>query len=331
MACNFHSKDEDKNIVVFDFGGGTFDISILCGSEGVLDVQATRGDMRLGGLDLDNIIMEMCETKVYRELTLKNGGQMEEDDIVPPAMERMIRRRLRHTCEKAKMTLSIELNAMVRVEKIVGNHVVFNDHDFEMEINRTDYEEAAQEVFARLQEPVEKALEDAQMSKDEIDEIVIVGGSTRTPWVRQWLKDYFMVDDLNEGLNADEGVAYGAAIMAGIIANQLHMNSDKLEPQDKFLLLPDEAPDSETKPEVFGDGQNDNNVNSHQENRSQAQASLPRIKGVIVSDIIPLSIGISAWKTLKDKTKIQFHSVLIKQTSTIPVSYEKMYRTSIDD
>ena len=174
--------------------------------------------MMLGGLNLDQEIVKICERKIQSELTLRNGGVLEDDDIVPPALEKMIRRKLRLECEKAKLTLSSELTAVIRVDKIVVDHPVYNDLDFVHEINRDDFETAAQSIFERLEQPLNDVLDDAQMSRDEIDEVVIVGGSTRIPWIKQWLKEYFEIDSLHETLNADEGVAYGAAIMAGILS-----------------------------------------------------------------------------------------------------------------
>ena len=246
-----------KNILVFDLGGGTYDISVVCTSQGVLDVQATRGDMMLGGLELDQVIVNICERKIQKELTLRNGGVLEDDDIVPAPLEKMIRRKLRLVCEQAKLSLSAELTTQIRVDKIVADHPVYNDLDFEHEISRTDFEEAAQSVFARLEQPLVEVLEDAQMKADEVDEIVIVGGSTRTPWIKQWLKDYFKFDRLHEALNADEGVAYGAALMAGILAGQLLRQS---QPQDQQTVI------------------------------QTNQANF-----VIVNDISPLSLGIAAY------------------------------------
>ena len=218
MACDFHKIDDLLNILVFDLGGGTYDISVICSSKGSLNVEATKGDMMLGGLNLDQEIVKICERKIQSELTLRNGGVLEDDDIVPPALEKMIRRKLRLECEKAKLTLSSELTAVIRVDKIVVDHPVYNDLDFVHEINRDDFETAAQSIFERLEQPLNDVLDDAQMSRDEIDEVVIVGGSTRIPWIKQWLKEYFEIDSLHETLNADEGVAYGAAIMAGILS-----------------------------------------------------------------------------------------------------------------
>lgn len=119
------------------------------------------------------------------------------------------------------MTLSTEHTATIKVDKIVADHPSFDDFDFELEITRYDYEEAAEEVLARLEGPIREALKDAEMEIAEIDQVVVVGGSTRTPWVRQWLKDFFDTDHLYDTVNADEGVAYGATVMAGILSNQV--------------------------------------------------------------------------------------------------------------
>ena len=247
MACDFHRIDDLKNILVFDLGGGTYDISVICSSKGSLNVQATKGDMMLGGLDLDQVIVKICERKIQSELTLRNGVVLEDDDIVPPALEKMIRRKLRLVCEQAKLTLSWELTAVIRVDKIVIDHPTYNDLDFVHEISRDDFETAAQPVFARLEQPLNDVIEEAQMSREEIDEVVIVGGSTRIPWVKQWLKNYFEIDRLHETLNADEGVAYGAAIMAGILSGQLQKQNKPLDGevannQPEFMIVHDVSP-----------------------------------------------------------------------------------------
>ena len=241
--------------------------------------------MMLGGLELDQVIVKICERKIQKELTLRNGGVLEDDDIVPPALDKkMIRRKLRLVCEQAKLTLSSELTTQIRVDKIVADHPVYNDLDFEHEISRTDFEEAAQSVFARLEQPLVEVLEDAQMKADEVDEIVIVGGSTRTPWIKQWLKDYFKFDRLHEALNVDEGVAYGAALMAGILAGQLLRQS---QPQDQQTVI------------------------------QTNQANF-----VIVNDISPLSLGIAAYIHGTDQIH---QTVIIKRNIPIPVEKSQVY------
>jgi len=107
------------------------------------------------------------------------------------------------------------------VEKIVSNHNAFNDHDFEMVITRSEYEKAALEIKKQFEKPLRLALSDADMDKEEINKIVIVGGSTRTPWIKQWLKQYFDVEVLYESVNPDEGIAYGATMMAACLEGQV--------------------------------------------------------------------------------------------------------------
>ena len=136
---------------------------------------------------------------------------------MPTELLLQIRKRLLRPCERAKQALSFDLSTIIKVDKLIAGDAVFEDLDFELEIQRADYEEAASQIFARLEAPILKALTDADLDKHEVDEVILVGGSTRIPYVREWLKSYFSKDELTEKINPDEGVAYGAAMMAGIL------------------------------------------------------------------------------------------------------------------
>ena len=200
MAAGIHEEDDEKNILIFDFGGGTFDISVLTISEGVIDVQATRGDMNLGGRDLDEVLVEHC----LEEFKKTTGTDLTSD--------KRARTRLNTECEKAKINLSVAYETKIKV------HAFHNDQDLEVTVTREQFEELGAEVFEKLIQPVEDALADACMSVDEIDDILLVGGSTRIPKVRSWLQEYFEDKPPNDALNPDEAVAHGATIMAGVLA-----------------------------------------------------------------------------------------------------------------
>ena len=213
MAAGLHKIDDEKNVLVFDFGGGTFDISILCVSEGVLDVQATRGDMNLGGRDIDEKLVDYC-VEQFKESSGINLREKQYKDAI---------RRLTQECERAKITLSEQFDAEIRVSSIAV------DQDLNVAIGRDKLEELAEDIFERLEAPVDNALEEASMGKDEIDIILLVGGSTRIPRVQQWLKEYFEDEDgekINTDVNPDEAVAEGATIMAGILSDQITAAGD---------------------------------------------------------------------------------------------------------
>ena len=126
-------------------------------------------------------------------------------------------------CEQAKKELSTEFETTIRVEGLIQGHPQYEDLDFARPITRDEFEEAASEVFERLLEPLQAALDEAEMTAEEIDDVVIVGGSTRIPKVKQMLKEFFSKEELFETLDADEGVAYGAAVMAGQLGNQVYV------------------------------------------------------------------------------------------------------------
>jgi L1 cell adhesion molecule like protein len=191
----------DKHVLVFDLGGGTFDVSILSISEGQLfEVKSTAGDTHLGGEDFDNRLVEHFMAEFRR----KHGGR----DIATNA--RAIRR-LRTACEKAKRTLSSSTEATLEIDSL------FDGIDFHSKITRARFEELCADLFRSTLQPVEQALRDAKLDKRRIDEIVMVGGSTRIPKVQKLLMEFFNDKELNLSVNPDEAVAYGAAIQAAIL------------------------------------------------------------------------------------------------------------------
>lgn len=193
-------KDKELNIIIFDFGGGTFDVSLLSIEDGVFEVKATAGDTHLGGEDIDNILVNFC----CQEIKRKYNEDIKEN--------KRALRRLRTMCERAKRTLSTATQASIEVEQLV------NGIDYSTTITRARFEELCFGIFKRCIAPVEKVLLDAKMDKSQIDEIVLVGGSTRIPKVQAMLSEFFNGKQLNHSVNPDEAVAYGAAIQASILS-----------------------------------------------------------------------------------------------------------------
>jgi heat shock protein 1/8 len=219
----------EKNVLIFDLGGGTFDISLISIDDGVFEVKATAGDTHLGGEDFDNRLVE----HFTKEFKRKNKQDLSDSD-------RSLRR-LRTACEKAKRTLSSSTKATVEIDSL------YNGIDFNSSITRARFEDLCGDYFRNTLIPVEKVLMDSKTSKSQVDEIVLVGGSTRIPKVQNLLKEFFNGKNLNMSVNPDEAVAYGAAIQAAILGgNKGDVTSD--------VLLIDVAPLSlglETSGEVM--------------------------------------------------------------------------------
>lgn len=190
----------EKNVLVFDLGGGTFDVSLLTIADGVFEVVATNGDTHLGGEDFDQRVMDHF-IKVFKK---KTGKDLRTDD-------RAIQK-LRREVEKAKRALSSAHQTKVEVEAL------FDGQDFSETLTRAKFEELNMDLFRSTLKPVKKVLEDADMTKKEIDEIILVGGSTRIPKVQQLIKEFFNGKEPSRGVNPDEAVAYGAAVQACILS-----------------------------------------------------------------------------------------------------------------
>merc|ERR1712193_151214 len=195
-------KEGEKNILVFDLGGGTFDVSLLTIDNGVFEVVSTNGDTHLGGEDFDQRVMEWF-IKLYKK---KKGKDIRKDNR---ALQK-----LRREVEKAKRTLSTQYQAKVEIESF------FDGEDFSETLSRAKFEELNLELFKSTLKPVKKVLEDAGMKKSEIHEIVLVGGSTRIPKVQSLVKEYFDRKEPSRGINPDEAVAYGAAVQAGVLSGE---------------------------------------------------------------------------------------------------------------
>merc|ERR1711983_100285 len=208
---------EECNVLIFDLGGGTFDVSILTIEEGIFEVKSTAGVTHLGGEDFDNRMVDhfVNEFKRKHKKDLKGNKRA--------------LRRLRTACERAKRTLSASAQANIEIDSL------FEGIDFYTSITRARFEELCSDLFKGTLEPVEKALRDSKLDKSSIQEIVLVGGSTRIPKVQKLLQDFFNGKELNKSINPDEAVAYGAAVQAAIL------NGDDSGTVGDLLLL-DVAP-----------------------------------------------------------------------------------------
>merc|ERR1711930_31304 len=198
------SNDKEANVLIFDLGGGTFDVSILAIDGGIFEVKSTAGDTHLGGEDFDNRMVDHFVTEFKRKHKKELSGN------------KRALRRLRTACERAKRTLSASAQANIEIDSL------FEGIDFYTSITRARFEELCSDLFKGTLEPVEKALRDAKMDKSSIDDIVLVGGSTRIPKVQKLLSDFFNGKDLNKSINPDEAVAYGAAVQAAILTGEQH-------------------------------------------------------------------------------------------------------------
>jgi L1 cell adhesion molecule like protein len=203
----------EKNVLIFDLGGGTFDVSLLTIEDGIFEVKATAGDTHLGGEDFDNRLVNHFAQEFKRKY---------KKDITGNARSL---RRLRTACERAKRTLSSSAQTSIEIDSL------FEGIDFYTSITRARFEELCQDLFRSTIDPVEKVIRDAKLDKSSIDEIVLVGGSTRIPKVQKLVSDFFNGKEPNKSINPDEAVAYGAAVQAAILSG------DTSEKTQDLLLL----------------------------------------------------------------------------------------------
>lgn len=199
IAYGLDKKGGESQIIVYDLGGGTFDVSLLSIDDGVFEVLATAGDTHLGGEDFDNRVIDFL-VKQYKK---KNGADVSGNLRALGKLKREV--------EKAKRTLSSQQSTRIEIEAFEGGN------DFSETLTRAKFEELNMDLFRKTMKPVEQVLKDANLKKEDIDEIVLVGGSTRIPKVQQLLKEYFGKEP-SKGINPDEAVAYGAAVQGGILA-----------------------------------------------------------------------------------------------------------------
>ena len=210
-------KSGEQTVLIFDLGGGTFDVSLLTIDDGVFEVKATAGDTHLGGEDFDSRIVQHFISEFKRK-------HKKDISTNPRCL-----RRLRTACEKAKRTLSSTAQASIEIDSL------FDGIDFVSSLTRAKFEELNQDLFAKCMEPVEKVLKDAQVSKGNVNQIVLVGGSSRIPKIQEMLSERFNGKELNRSINPDEAVAYGAAVQAALLTGGKGKTLDS-------LLLIDVAP-----------------------------------------------------------------------------------------
>ena len=203
------NDDKEKHVLVFDMGGGTHDVSLLSLDGGVFEVKATGGDTHLGGSDLDNKISEHFIKEFQRKHKKDPSSSVR-------SMKRLITQ-----CERVKCTLSSSMTATLEIESF------FEGIDFNASLTRARFEEICSDYFRRALEPVEKVLRDAKMDKGSVDEVILVGGSTRIPKIQSMLSDYFNGKKLNNSVHPDEAVAYGAAVQAAVLTGQSSDSSIK--------------------------------------------------------------------------------------------------------
>jgi heat shock protein 5 len=200
IAYGLNKGKGESQIIVYDLGGGTFDVSLLSIDDGVFEVLATAGDTHLGGEDFDNRVIDYL-VKGYKK---KTGTDVTKNLRAMGKLKREV--------EKAKRTLSSQQSTKIEIES-------FEDgNDFSETLTRAKFEELNMELFRKTMKPVEQVIKDAGVKKEDIDEIVLVGGSTRIPKVQQLLKDFFGGKEPSKGINPDEAVAYGAAVQGGILS-----------------------------------------------------------------------------------------------------------------
>jgi heat shock protein 5 len=201
IAYGLNKKGGESQIIVYDLGGGTFDVSLLSIDDGVFEVLATAGDTHLGGEDFDNRVIDYL-VKQYKK---KTGTDVTGNLRAMGKLKREV--------EKAKRTLSSQQSTRIEIES-------FEDgNDFSETLTRAKFEELNMDLFRKTMKPVEQVLKDAKINKEDIDEVVLVGGSTRIPKVQQLLKEYFG-KEASKGINPDEAVAYGAAVQGGILSGE---------------------------------------------------------------------------------------------------------------
>merc|ERR1711935_568686 len=201
IAYGLDKKDSvARNVLIFDLGGGTFDVSLLSIEDGIFEVKATNGHTHLGGEDFDNRLVEFC----MAEFKKKSGIEIKGNNRAL--------RRLRTQCEKAKRTLSAAHQTVIECEALAEGE------DLSISLTRAKFEELCMDQFKNCMPPVEMVLKDSKTNKGQINEIVLVGGSTRIPKIQSMLSEFFNGKQLNKSINPDEAVAYGAAVQAAVLS-----------------------------------------------------------------------------------------------------------------
>merc|ERR1712054_95916 len=223
LAYGLDRKGSDEqNILVFDLGGGTFDVTVLTIEKGVFEVASTNGDTHLGGEDFDQRIMDHL-IKMFKRKHKKDCSQ-----------DKRALQKLKKEAERAKRTLSSNAQTRIEIEAL------FDGVDFSETLTRAKFEELNLDLFKKTMKPVKKALEDSKMAKSDIDEVVLVGGSTRIPKVQQLLSNFFNGKELNQDINPDEAVAFGATVQGGILSGEGGETEDGLMSKiiDRNTVIP---------------------------------------------------------------------------------------------
>ena len=211
IAYGLDKTDGEQNVLIYDLGGGTFDVSLLTIEDGIFEVRATAGNTHLGGEDFDsNMVKHFCN-----EFKRKHRGKDMTSD--PRSM-----RRLRSACERAKRTLSSSTQAFIEIDAL------YDGIDFNSTISRAKFEEINMTLFRNTMAPVEKVIRDGKLSKSNVDEIVLVGGSTRIPKIQELLSDFFNGKECNRTINPDEAVAFGATVQAAVLNGTIGEAGDNL-------------------------------------------------------------------------------------------------------
>merc|ERR550537_1990312 len=220
IAYGLDKQDGERNVLIFDLGGGTFDVTLLSIEDGIFEVKATAGDTHLGGEDFDNRMVN----SLVQEFKRKNRGKD------PSANARSLRR-LRTACERAKRTLSSSHQASIEIDAI------FEGIDYFTTVSRARFEEMNMDLFRKCMDPVEKVLRDSKIAKNRVHDVVLVGGSTRIPKVQSMLSEFFNGKEPSREINPDEAVAYGAAVQAAILSGTGGEKTEDLLLFDVVLLL----------------------------------------------------------------------------------------------
>ena len=207
-------SEKERNVLIYDLGGGTFDVSLLNIQGGVFTVKATAGDTHLGGQDFDTNLLDHFKKEFQRKTKKEISG------------DARALRRLRTACERAKRTLSNGTQTTVEIDSL------FDGEDFNAQITRARFEDLNAKVFNATLDPVAQVLKDSGMDKKQVDDLVLVGGSTRIPRIQKLLSDFFDGKKLEKSINPDEAVAYGAAVQAGILSGK----ATSAETADLLLL-----------------------------------------------------------------------------------------------
>lgn len=214
IAYGLDQKGDEKNVLIFDLGGGTFDVSLLTIEEGIFEVKATAGDTHLGGEDFDNRMVDFF---------MQDFKRRHRKDI---SDNQRSLRRLRTACERAKRTLSSSTQAHIEIDSL------YDGIDFNSTITRARFEDLCMDYFRKCMDPCEKVLRDSKIAKNQVHELVLVGGSTRIPKVQSMLSEFFNGKEPCKSINPDEAVAYGATVQAAILSG-----ADKSEKLSDLLLL----------------------------------------------------------------------------------------------